>query len=123
MLNTVALMGRLTKDPELKYTRSNVPVASFTLAVERSHRSSDGQRQSDFIHIVSWGNTAAFVSKWFKKGQMAVVDGSIQARRYQDREGNSRTAFEVVAQNVHFADAGRPEPNQAEKGAETCIRE
>lgn len=108
MLNTTALMGRLTKDPELKYTHSNVPVTNFVLAVERSHRGADGLRQTDFIPVVSWGNTAVFVSKWFKKGQMAVAEGSIQMRRYRDKEGNSHTAFAVVAQNVHFADAGRP---------------
>lgn len=106
MLNVVALMGRLTADPELRYTQSNIPVTSFTLAVDRRY-SSGGERQTDFINVVAWRQTAEFVSKWFKKGQLVAVDGSIQTRKYQDREGNNRTAVEVVADHAHFADSKR----------------
>jgi single-strand DNA-binding protein len=103
MLNTSILMGRLTVDPELKYTKSNVPVTSFTLAVERQFKSGD-ERETDFINIVAWRHTAEFITKWFKKGQLVAVEGSIQTRKYQDKDGNNRTAFEIVASNVHFAE-------------------
>lgn len=103
MLNTAILMGRLTADPELKYTNSNIPVTSFTLAVDRGYKNGE-ERQTDFINIVAWRQRAEFVSKWFKKGQLVAVDGSIQTRRYTDKDGNNRTAFEVVANNVHFAE-------------------
>lgn len=107
MLNVVALMGRLTADPELRYTQSNIPVTSFTLAVDRRYSRAGEEKQTDFINIVAWRQTAEFVSKWFKKGQLVAVDGSIQTRKYQDKEGNNRTAFEVVANNVHFAESKR----------------
>ncbi|KAA3405073.1 single-stranded DNA-binding protein [Akkermansia muciniphila] len=105
MLNIVALMGRLTADPELRTTPSNVPVTVFTLAVDRSYSKQGEERQTDFITIVAWRHTAEFVCKYFRKGQLVAVDGSIQTRRYTDKEGNKRTAFEVVAANVHFAEA------------------
>lgn len=104
MLNTVALMGRLTADPELRYTGSNIPVTSFTLAVERDFKSGDGEKQTDFINIVAWRNTAEFVSKWFRKGQLMAITGAIQTRKYQDRDGNNRTAVEVVAEHAYFAE-------------------
>ncbi len=103
MLNTAILMGRLTADPELRYTGSNIPVTSFTLAVDRAYKNGE-ERQTDFINIVAWRQRAEFVSKWFKKGQLVAVEGSIQTRRYTDKDGNNRTAFEVVANNVHFAE-------------------
>jgi len=103
MLNTAVLMGRLTADPELRYTTSNIPVTSFTIAVDRAYKTGE-DRQTDFINIVAWRQRAEFVSKWFKKGQLVAVEGSIQTRRYQDKDGNNRTAFEVVANNVHFAE-------------------
>ncbi len=107
MLNTAILMGRLTADPELRYTTSNIPVTSFTLAVDRAYRSGE-ERQTDFINIVAWRQRAEFVSKWFHKGQLVAVEGSIQTRRYTDKDGNNRTAFEVVANNVHFAEKRDP---------------
>lgn len=120
MLNIAALMGRLTKDPELRYTQNNVPVTSFTLAVDRRYSGSGGEKQTDFIGIVAWRQTAEFVSKWFKKGQLVAVDGSIQTRKYQDRDGNNRTAFEVVANNVHFAESKRDgEGREADRGVQT----
>lgn len=103
MLNTAILMGRLTADPELRYTGSNIPVTSFSLAVDRAYKNGE-ERQTDFINIVAWRQRAEFVSKWFKKGQLVAVEGSIQTRRYTDKDGNNRTAFEVVANNVHFAE-------------------
>ena len=103
MLNTAILMGRLTADPELRYTTSNIPVTSFTLAVDRAYKNGE-ERQTDFINNVAWRQRAEFVSKWFKKGQLVAVDGSIQTRKYTDKDGNNRTAFEVVANNVHFAE-------------------
>ena len=103
MLNTAILMGRLTTDPELQYTQSNIPVTSFTLAVDRAYKS-DEEKQTDFINIVAWRQRAEFVTKWFRKGQLVAVEGSIQTRKYTDKDGNKRTAFEVVANNVHFAE-------------------
>ena len=97
MLNHIVLMGRLTRDPELRQTQSGVNVASFTLAVDRDFQSRDsGEKQTDFIDIVAWRNTAEFVSKWFTKGQMAVVSGRLQIRDWTDREGGKRRSAEVV---------------------------
>lgn len=106
MLNVVVLTGRLTADPELKTTNNGTSVCSFSIAVDRRYRSGE-ERQTDFINIVAWRSSAEFVSKYFKKGQMIAVEGSIQTRRYQDKDGNNRTAFEVVANNVQFADFSR----------------
>ena len=103
MLNVVVLTGRLTADPELKTTTAGTSVCSFSIAVDRRYKSGE-ERQADFINIVTWRTTAEFVSKYFKKGQMIAIEGSIQTRKYQDREGKNRTAFEVVANNVQFAD-------------------
>ena len=106
MLNHIVLMGRLTRDPELRQTQSGVSVASFTLAVDRDFQSRDGdEKQTDFIDIVAWRNTAEFVSKWFTKGQMAVVSGRLQIRDWTDREGGKRRSAEVVADNVYFGDS------------------
>ena len=108
MLNVVVLSGRLTADPELKTTQNGVSVCSFSIAVERRYRQGE-ERQADFINIVTWRSSAEFVSKYFKKGQMIAVRGAIQTRRYQDKDGNNRTAFEVVADDVQFADFGKKE--------------
>lgn len=108
MLNKVILMGRLTRDPELRHTQSDIPVASFTLAVDRGYsRRDDSQQQTDFINIVAWRNTAEFVSKWFSKGQLVAVSGRLQVRSYKDRDGNNRTACEVVADECFFAESKR----------------
>ncbi|MDR1117578.1 MAG: single-stranded DNA-binding protein [Oscillospiraceae bacterium] len=110
MLNKVILMGRLTRDPELRYTQSNIPVVSFSLAVDRNYRSkTDNQSQADFINCVAWRQTAEFVSKWFAKGRMMVVVGTLQSRRYQDKNGENRTAMEVIADEVFFGDSKRPD--------------
>lgn len=106
MLNVVVLSGRLTAEPELKTTQNGVSVCSFSIAVERRYRQGE-ERQADFINIVAWRSSAEFVSKYFKKGQMIAIRGSIQTRRYQDSEGKNRSAFEVVADDVQFADFGK----------------
>lgn len=107
MLNVAVVMGRLVADPEIRHTPSDVAVTSFTLAVDRSYVKSGSERQADFIDIVAWRNTAEFVCKYFKKGQMMAVHGSIQTRTYTDNNGNKRKAFEIVADDVNFADSKR----------------
>jgi len=108
MLNHIVLMGRLTRDPELRYTASNVPVASFTVAVDRDYgRGENGEKQTDFINVSAWRQTGEFVSKYFNKGSMIAVSGRLQIREYTDRDGNRRTAAEVVADNVYFGDSRR----------------
>lgn len=102
MLNCAVIMGRLTADPELRTTNNGISVCSFSVAVDRSYARANGERQTDFINVVAWRQTAEFVSRYFRKGQMIAVQGSIQTRRYQDRQGNNRTAFEIVADNVSF---------------------
>jgi single-strand DNA-binding protein len=104
MLNTAILMGRLVHDPDLKHTQSDTAVCSFTLAVERAYTPKGGEKQTDFIDIVCWRNTAEFVSKYFRKGMLVAVEGSIQTRSYEDKQGNKRKAFEVVADKAHFAE-------------------
>lgn len=98
MLNRINLMGRLTKDPELRATNSNKPVATFTLAVDRDF----GEKATDFINVVAWNQTANFVKNYFGKGQMMTVSGRLQSRKWEDRDGNKRTEWEVVADAVYF---------------------
>ena len=108
MLNHIVLMGRLTRDPELRKTQSGVSVASFSLAVDRDFQNRDsGEKQTDFIDIVAWRSTAEFVSKYFSKGKMAVVSGRLQIRDWTDREGGKRRSAEVVADNVYFGESKR----------------
>ena len=110
MLNHIIIMGRMTRDPEIKYTQSNTPVASFSLAVERDFGGRDGgEKQTDFIDCVAWRQTAEFVSKYFAKGSMAVVSGRLQIRDWTDREGNKRRSAEVVADNIYFGESKRRE--------------
>ena len=107
MLNVAVLMGRLVADPELRHTANDISVTSFTLAVDRSYVKAGSDRQTDFIDIVAWRSTADFVCKYFRKGQLVAVQGSIQTRTYTDSQGNKRKAFEIVADNVHFAEPKR----------------
>ena len=109
MLNKIVLMGRLTRDPDLRRTQSGTAVASFTLAVDRDYKPQDGERETDFIDIVAWRSTAEFVSKYFTKGRMAVVEGRLQVRDWTDKDGNKRRSTEVVADNVYFGDSKRSE--------------
>ena len=103
MLNVVALMGRLVADPELRHTPQGVSVTTFTIAVDRSFVRQGEERQADFIDIVAWRASAEFVCKYFQKGSLITVNGRLETRTYQDKNGNNRKAFEVVADNVHFA--------------------
>lgn len=103
MLNKAILVGRLTADPELKTTPNGVNVTSFSIACDRPY-SKGGERQADFINIVAWRGTAEFIAKYFHKGNAIAIDGSIQTRRYTDRDGNNRTAFEVLANSVSFVE-------------------
>ena len=105
MLNQVSLMGRLTADPELRHTPNDIAVTTFTLAVNRSYVKQGAERQADFIDVVAWRSTAEFICRYFKKGQMMAVTGSIQTRNYTDKEGKNRKAFEVVADNVYFTES------------------
>ena len=108
MLNHITIMGRLTRDPELRRTGSGVAVASFSLAVDRDFAPKDGgERETDFIDCVAWRQTGEFVSKYFTKGRMAVVSGRLQIRSWTDKDGNKRRSAEVVADNVYFGDSKR----------------
>ena len=116
MLNSVCLMGRLTADPELKSTQSGVSVCSFRIAVDRTYQPKGQEKQTDFINIVTWRGTAEFVSRYFRKGQLVAVQGSIQTGQYTDRDGNKRTTFDVVADNVFFAEK-KAESGETKQGA------
>ena len=123
MLNRITLIGRLTKDCELRYTQSNTAVCSFTLAVDRRFKSANGTRETDFVNIVAWRQLGELCAEYLAKGKMAAVDGRLQIRNYTDKEGNKRIAAEVVAENVVFLspkDSGQqdndPAGFQAEAG-------
>ena len=105
MLNHITIMGRLTRDPELRRTGSGIAVTSFTLAVDRDYKAKDAEKEVDFIDCVAWRNTGEFVGKYFTKGRMAVVSGKLQIRGWTDKEGNKRRTAEVLAENVYFADS------------------
>ncbi|MBS5280151.1 MAG: single-stranded DNA-binding protein [Butyricicoccus pullicaecorum] len=104
MLNKVILMGRLVRDPERRYTQANVPVTSFTLAIDRGRKSPNGERQTDFIDCISWGKQGDFVKEWFAKGMMAIVVGRLQSRNWEDRNGNKRVSIEVNTDEVTFGE-------------------
>ena len=105
MLNHISIMGRLTRDPELRYTNAGTPVASFTLAVDRDFKNQNGDKETDFIDCVAWKSTGEFVSKHFSKGRMAIVAGRLQIREWTDENGGKRRNAEVVAGNVYFGDS------------------
>lgn len=107
MLNHIIIMGRLTRDPELRYTQSQTPVASFTVAVDRDYSGQGQEKQTDFIDCVAWRGTGEFVNKYFRKGSMIVVSGRLQLRDWQDRDGNKRRSAEIVADDVYFGEAKR----------------
>lgn len=117
MLNRIIVMGRMTRDPELRRTNSGTAVASFTVAVDRDFKSQSGEKETDFINVVAWRNTAEFVSKYFSKGRMAVVEGRLQLRDWTDKDGNKRRSAEVVADNLYFGDSRRD--NGGEGGSYT----
>ena len=105
MLNHIVMMGRLTRDPELRQTGSGTSVASFTIAVDRDRKTAEGEKETDFIDVVAWRHTAEFVSKFFTKGKLAVVSGRLQIRSWTDKDGNMRRTDEIVADNVYFGDS------------------
>lgn len=102
MINSAVIMGRLTATPEIKKTQTGIEVTSFTVAVQRSFADANGEKQTDFINVVAWRKTAEFVCKYFQKGQMIALQGSIQTRKYEDKDGNKRTAVEIVANDISF---------------------
>ena len=107
MLNKIFIMGRLTRDPELRRTQSGTAVTSFSLAVDRDYKSQSGEKETDFIDVVAWRSTAEFVAKYFTKGRMAVVEGRLQIRDWKDKDGNNRRSAEVIAENIYFGDSKR----------------
>ena len=107
MLNKIILMGRLVRDPELRSTNTGRAVASFTLAVDRDFKGQDGEKATDFVDVTAWGQTASFVSKYFTKGRMAVVEGRLESRKWVDRDGRNRVSWGVVANSVYFGDSQR----------------
>ena len=117
MLNKIFIMGRLTRDPELRRTQNGTAVAGFALAVDRDYKNADGTKETDFIEVVAWRSSAEFVSKYFAKGRMAVVEGRLQIRDWQDKDGNKRRSAEVVADNLYFGDSRRD--NGGEGGSYT----
>lgn len=105
MLNHIVIMGRLTRDPELRHTAIGTPVASFTLAVDRDFSGRDGgEKETDFIDVVAWRHTGEFVSKYFRKGSMIVIAGRLQSRKWEDNDGNKRTSWEINAASAYFAE-------------------
>ena len=117
MLNKIIIMGRLVRDPELRRTQSGTAVTSFRLAVDRDYKAEDGSKQADFFDVVAWRSTAEFVSKYFSKGRMAIVDGRLQSRPWTDKDGNKRVAIEIVADSVYFGDSKRSESDTADEPA------
>lgn len=115
MLNVIAVMGRLVRDPELRQTTTGKTVASFRIACDRGHRDANGQSQADFFDVTAWDKTAEFIAKYFAKGSLIAIDGRLQSRNYQDKNGSNRTTIEILAHNVHFAVA----KNQAAQPAST----
>ena len=114
MLNKVVIMGRLVRDPELRYTQSQKAVAGFTVACDRDFTRDGEEKQTDFIEIVAWGKTAEFVKKYFAKGSMAVVSGRLQLRDWTDKDGNKRRTAEIIAENVYFGESKKKdEPTDA----------
>lgn len=107
MLNRIFIMGRLTRDPELRTTNSGTSVASFSLAVDRNYKGADGEKETDFIDCVAWRQTGEFAVKYFAKGRMAVVEGRLQIRPWTDKEGNNRRSAEVIVDNMYFGDSKR----------------
>ena len=119
MVNCAILMGRLTKDPELRTTQNGTSVTSFAVAVDREYVRQGEERQTDFINVVAWRQTAEFVSRYFKKGSMIAVQGSIQTRNYEDKNGNKRTAVEVIADKVSFCGSKAESGNSAPVDSQT----
>lgn len=123
MLNLVAIQGRLTRDPELRQTPNGVAVSGFTLAVDRPYADKDGNRGTDFIDCVAWRGLGEFVAKYFSRGSMAIVTGSIQVRNWKDRDGNKRRSVEVVANNVSFGETKRSAADRQSRTGESITED
>ena len=120
MLNVIAIQGRLVRDPEMRQTTTGKSVCSFTIACDRGRKDSNGKNLVDWISVVAWEHTAEFICKYFQKSQMIVLDGRLQSRTYKDRDGNNRTAIEIVASSANFAG---PKSQQREPGGRLCQRQ
>ncbi len=116
MFNNATIQGRMVADPEFRQTPNGRDVSSFRMACDRSFADANGNRETDFIDFVAWGKTAEFVSKWFRKGDMALVSGRIQVRGYEDRDGNKRKAFEIVCSSVDFCGGGKKDSHDQGSG-------
>ena len=120
MLNNVIIMGRLTRDPELRRTQGGTAVTSFTMAVDRDFKSQSGEKETDFIDVVVWGKTAEFAANYFTKGRMAIVEGRLQVRNWQDKDGNKRKTGEVVADRMYFGDSKQEDKKQPAPADDFC---
>lgn len=118
MLNRIILQGRLTRDPELRHTQGNTAVASFALAVDRDFKDQSGNRGTDFVDVVAWRGLGEFVSRFFRKGSMAVVEGRLQMRDWTDKDGNKRRSAEVVADNVYFGETKKDEGQHSQSASQ-----
>lgn len=115
MLNKIIIMGRLTRDPEMRHTQTGTAVTSFTMAVDRDFKPQIGEKETDFIDVVVWGNTAEFAANYFTKGRMAIVEGRLQVRGWQDKDGNKRKTTEVVADRMYFGDSKQEAKQESKK--------
>lgn len=115
MLNKIIIMGRLTRDPEMRHTQTGTSVASLTLACDRDFKPQNGEKETDFVDVVVWGKTAEFAANYFTKGRMAIVDGRLQVRDWQDKYGNKRKTAEVVADRMYFGDSKQEGKQESKK--------
>jgi len=113
MLNFVAIAGRLTKDPELRYTANNTPVCTFSVAVERDRKNAEGNRETDFFSCVAWRQTGEFVKKYFSKGSQIIITGRLSQRTYKDKDGNNRSTLEIISQDVYFGGSKTEKPQSS----------
>lgn len=120
MLNRITMTGRLTRDPELRTTQSNISVTSFSIANQRNYKNGNGERDTDFFDVVAWRATAEFVTKYFVKGSLVTVDGRLETRKFTDKEGNKRTVVEIIADNVFFGDSKNEQQKTASGPAEAA---
>lgn len=120
MLNKIIIMGRLTRDPEMRHTQTGTAVTSFTMAVDRDFKSQSGEKETDFIDVVVWGKTAEFAANYFTKGRMAIVEGRLQVRNWQDKDGNKRKTSEVVADRMYFGDSKQEDKKRPAPADDFC---
>lgn len=121
MLNRITITGRLTRDPELRTTQNGISVTSFSIANQRNYKNNSGEKETDFFDVVAWRNTAEFVTKYFVKGSLVTVDGRLESRKFTDKEGNKRTAIEIIADNVFFGDSKNEQRETAPTPAAAAV--